>query len=162
MNTPLQFDCCFPISCQHDCVIPIWCLIMGRLLVCTSTSNCVALVKRWTRCIDGNGIWDGSEWRSRSLASWSVLAPDVIASEHTFVSVSGQSSTLVYLYHDNYLNVFWKEKGVDLIKIHAYQPDKYALALCDALFEDSELAESCYKSTRRSTKPPLDPKGLHS
>lgn len=68
----------------------------------------------------------------------------------------------MYLYHDNYLNVFWQEKGVDLIKIHANQPDKYALALCDALFEDSELAESCYKSTKRSTKPPLTQNGLHS
>ena len=63
------------------------------------------------------------------------------------------------------MNVFRQEKGVDLIKIHANQPDKYVLALCETLFEDSELAElaeCCYKSTKRSKKPSFDSKGLHS
>ena len=35
--------------------------------------------------------------------------------------------------------------------------DKYALALCDALFSDDELAGSC---TKRNTKPPLDAKNV--
>ena len=56
--------------------------------------------------------------------------------------------------YDNYLNAFWEEKGVDL-KIHANEPEKYALALCDGVFEDSEVAGSCFKSTKRSKKPHL-------
>ena len=62
------------------------------------------------------------------------------------------------------MNVFRQEKGVDFIKIHANQPDKYVLALCDSFFEDSELAElaeCCYKSTKGSKMPPVDSKGLH-
>ncbi len=35
------------------------------------------------------------------------------------------------------------------------QPDKYALALLDALFSKDELASSCYATTKRSKKPPL-------
>ena len=35
------------------------------------------------------------------------------------------------------------------------QADKYALALLDALFNEDELACSCYAMTKRSKKPPL-------
>ena len=57
--------------------------------------------------------------------------------------------------HDNYLNGFWQENGVHLIKIHANKPEKYALAICDALFEDSELAGPVTRAPREA-KAPLD------
>ena len=51
------------------------------------------------------------------------------------------STSLEICMTTTYLNVLEQRKGVDLIKIHANQPDEYVLALCDAVFEDSELAE---------------------
>lgn len=45
---------------------------------------------------------------------------------------------------------------MDLLAIKAVDPDKYALALMEALFTDQEMAASCYSQTKRSTKPPLD------
>ena len=49
-----------------------------------------------------------------------------------------------------------KENGVDLLKIRAVEPMKYALHLMDVLFTEEEMAESCYTSSSRSTKPGLD------
>ena len=48
--------------------------------------------------------------------------------------------------------MFIQDKEVNLLGIWASEQDKYALALCDALFEDEEPAASCYKKT---VKPPL-------
>jgi len=42
-----------------------------------------------------------------------------------------------------------------LLNIRGATPDKYCLSLMDALFEDNELASSCF-GTVKSTKPPLD------
>ena len=42
-----------------------------------------------------------------------------------------------------------------MLQISAVNPQKYALALMDALFTE-EMSESCFKESKRSTKPPLD------
>ena len=44
---------------------------------------------------------------------------------------------------------------MNLLSIQAIDPNKYALALLEALFTDEELGRSCYAKTSRSTKPPL-------
>ena len=44
---------------------------------------------------------------------------------------------------------------MSLLKIKADDPDKYALALLEALFLDEEMAKSCYRTSKRSTKPGL-------
>ena len=44
--------------------------------------------------------------------------------------------------------------------IKASDPEKYALALMDALFSDEEMSLSCYCETKRSTKPPLPPQRI--
>ena len=49
-----------------------------------------------------------------------------------------------------------QENGVNLLQISAVNPQKYALALMDALFTEEEMSESCFKESKRSTKPPLD------
>jgi len=41
-----------------------------------------------------------------------------------------------------------------LLRSVVKKASKYALALCDALSEDSELAGSCYKSTKEVKSPP--------
>ena len=45
--------------------------------------------------------------------------------------------------------------GGEFASIRASDPNKYALALLEALFTDEELGRSCYAKTSRSTKPPL-------
>ena len=45
---------------------------------------------------------------------------------------------------------------MNLLLLRAVNPEKYALALMDALFADEEMASSCYAESKRSTKPPLE------
>lgn len=69
--------------------------------------------------------------------------------------MSGQPNTFMLGdLHDNYLNAFLQENGVHLIKIHANKPEKYALAVCDALFKDSELAGPVTRAPREAKAPP--------
>lgn len=44
---------------------------------------------------------------------------------------------------------------MNLLGLRAVNPDKYALALMDALFDDETMASCCFQTTNRSTKPPL-------
>ena len=46
-------------------------------------------------------------------------------------------------------------KWCTLVHLMAVNPEKYALALMDALFTDEEIASSCYCVTKRSKKTPL-------
>lgn len=50
---------------------------------------------------------------------------------------------------------FQQENGVKLLELRAVNPEKYALTLLDSLFDDTEMASSCFESSKRSTKPPL-------
>ena len=42
------------------------------------------------------------------------------------------------------ISFFLQAQGVNLLSFKIRQPDKYALALLDALFTEQELAGSCY------------------
>jgi len=44
---------------------------------------------------------------------------------------------------------------VNLLAFRAVNPEKYALSEMDALFTDEEMANSCFATSKRSTKPPL-------
>ena len=46
---------------------------------------------------------------------------------------------------------------MNLLKLRAVNPCKYALQLMDVLFTDSEMSTSCYASSNKSPKPGLDP-----
>ena len=45
---------------------------------------------------------------------------------------------------------------MNLLALRGVSPEKYSLALMDALFTDEELSVSCFASTKRSTKTPLE------
>ena len=45
---------------------------------------------------------------------------------------------------------------MNLLSLRAVNPEKYALALMDALFSDEDMGGSCYAVSKRSTKPPLE------
>ena len=49
---------------------------------------------------------------------------------------------------------FTQDKGVKLLQIRGGTPDKYALALMDALFDNEEMSNSCFGNTK-SSKPAL-------
>ncbi len=49
-----------------------------------------------------------------------------------------------------------QESGIDLLTLRAVDPGKYALQLMDVLFSETEMAKSCYQSSKRTTKPALD------
>ena len=45
---------------------------------------------------------------------------------------------------------------MNLLALRGVNPEKYSLALMDALFTDDELSVSCFAAMKRSTKTPLD------
>ena len=49
-----------------------------------------------------------------------------------------------------------QDAGVKLLHLRAVSPDKYALTLMDAVFDDNEMAQCCFIQSNRSTKPPLE------
>jgi hypothetical protein len=51
--------------------------------------------------------------------------------------------------------LYTQENGVNLLSLRASTPDKYALILMDAIFDDREMSTRCFKGSARSTKPPL-------
>ena len=52
------------------------------------------------------------------------------------------------------LTFFTQDKGVKLLQIRGSTQDKYALSLIDVLFDDEEMANNCFGTTK-STKPSL-------
>lgn len=48
-----------------------------------------------------------------------------------------------------YITLQSQESGINLLSIRVPNPEKYALALMDALFQDADMAECCFMTSQR-------------
>ena len=69
------------------------------------------------------------------------------------------STVIADLWGSKFNFLCYAGKRCTLVGLMAVNPEKYALALMEALFTDEEIASSCYCVTKRSKKTPLPMEG---